>query len=124
MSSWTGLVRPGDWLVSALGVAIVALSAWLCWARGPVDRVLIRSEGRPFAELSLHVPQTVSVPGPLGVTQVEIRDGEVRVARDPGPRQICVNQGWLSRPGQVALCLPNRVSIEVMGGQPHDSMAY
>lgn len=118
------LMLPGDWLLGACGVVLVVGAASVCWGRGAVDRVLIRSDGRPFAELSLHVPQTVAVPGPLGVTEVEIRDGVVRVARDPGPRQLCVRQGWLTRPGQLALCLPNRVSIEVLGGRPRDSLAY
>lgn len=118
-------IKPGDFLLSLLaGLAIWAL-AWNTWGQGSADRVLIRSQGQPFAELNLKVPQRIRVPGPLGETEIEIHQGVVRVARDPSPRQLCVHQGWLSKPGQIAICLPNRVSIEVLGqSKPYDTLGY
>lgn len=118
-------LKAGDWLVSLAGILLVTALAAICWGQGSAGRVLIRSAGKPFAELSLHRPQRIAVPGPLGVTEIEIDKGVVRVARDPGPRQLCVHQGWLTRAGQLAICLPNRVSIEVVGrDRRHDSLAY
>ena len=118
------VMKTGDWCLSLAGVVLVVALVFMCWGQGRAGRVLIRSAGQPFAELSLYTPQRIAVPGPLGVTEIEIRDGVVRVARDPGPRQLCVLQGWLSRAGQLAICLPNRVSIEVLGERSHDSLAY
>lgn len=117
--------RPGDGLV----IALVAMGIWgstrVLWSNDQAERVIIRAEGRPFAELRLDHPQRVAVPGPLGITEIEVARGVVRVAKDPGPRQLCVHQGWLSRPGQIAICLPNRVSIEVQGlKQRYDSLGY
>jgi len=34
-----------------------------------------------------------------------------------------VRQGWLSRPGEVAVCAPNQVSVEIRGGA-YDSLSY
>jgi hypothetical protein len=31
------------------------------------------------------------------------------------PDYICVNTGFLNKPGQMAVCLPNRVSLAVTG---------
>jgi hypothetical protein len=68
---------------------------------------------------------TVNVPGPLGSTLVEISHHQIRVARDPGPRQICVKQGWFSRAGQAVLCLPNQVSVEIAGAAHlYDTLNY
>ncbi len=118
-------IKTGDWLITLFGVALVFFLMWSRWQTGVADRVLIRSQGESFAELNLKTPQRVSVPGPLGNTEIEILEGVVRVAKDPGPRQLCVNQGWLSRPGQIAICLPNRVSIEVLGKvKSYDSLGY
>lgn len=114
-------MRPGDWLVLFLGLTGIAV-VWVWGRDGADDRVLIRQDGRVFAEAELRLDRVLAVPGPLGVTLVEIRGGRVRVKADPSPRQICVRQGWLA-PGQAALCLPNRVSVE-RGRPGYDSLNY
>lgn len=111
----------GDALVLVLGLVAVILVARI-GAAGGDDRVLIRQAGHTYAEASLRVNRRIDVPGPLGVTQVEIREGRVRVRADPGPRQLCVRQGWLA-PGETALCLPNRVSVQ-RGLSAYDSLNY
>ncbi len=101
---------PGDWLVLALGLAVLAL----LWARqvGSLEgRVVVRLDGKVFQEANLRLNRNIEVPGPLGTSRIEIRDGKVRVAADPGPRQLCVRQGWIP-PGGAVVCLPNRVSVE------------
>ncbi len=115
------MLRLGDALVLLLGLLVI-LVLWQAGSRGGDDRVLIRQDGRLFAEADLRLNRILPVPGPLGVTLVEIRDGRVRVKSDPGPRQVCVKQGWLA-PGQAALCLPNRVSVE-RGRLRYDSLNY
>jgi len=32
------------------------------------------------------------------------------------PDQVCVNTGWITRPGQIAVCLPAGVIIKIEGG--------
>lgn len=111
----------GDGLVLALGLLAVIVAARI--GAGSVDdRVLIRQAGHAYAEVGLRVNRLIDVPGPLGITQVEIRDGRVRVKADPSPRQLCVRQGWLA-PGETALCLPNRVSVQ-RGASAYDSLNY
>jgi hypothetical protein len=114
------LLRPGDWLILLAGAALVIYSLTL--ASGGGDRVLIKQAGQPFLETGLRLDRVVDVPGPLGLTRVEIRAGQVRVLADPAPRQLCVRQGWLS-PGETAVCLPNKVSVE-RGQSRYDSLNY
>jgi hypothetical protein len=120
------LVKSGDWMVFAAGLLAVAWLTGQFWHRGgAADRVVVRSGGKVFAELTLSGHQTVTVPGPLGQTLVEIDQRRARVARDPSPHQYCVQQGWLSRVGEAAICLPNQVSIELAGtDKPYDSLNY
>lgn len=113
------LLRPGDWLILAGGLGFLAA----LWGHtGGGDTVLIKQEGRVFMEVSPRLDRIIDVPGPLGVTLVEIQSGKVRIKSDPGPQQVCVKQGWLM-PGQVAICLPNRVSVE-RGFSQYDSLNY
>jgi hypothetical protein len=67
----------------------------------------------------------MEVSGPLGVTRIEVETGRARVAADPGPRQYCVRQGWLTRANAIAICAPNHVSLAVVGNDPaYDTINY
>ena len=120
------LLRPGDWLILLGGIVLVVWLAQISWQQQAAARVRIYQDGRLFAELDLAQVRTLQVPGPLGETTVEIAQGRTRIARDPSPRQYCVREGWLSDAGQLAICLPNRTSIELVGHGPreYDSLNY
>ena len=83
------------------------------------------AEMEVFAELDLSRNRRIEVPGPLGTTVVAVEKGRVRVVSDPGPHQYCVRQGWLERAGQIAICAPNEVSVQIAGGRgTYDSLSY
>ena len=122
---WLRLVRPGDWLVLLAGAAVVAISIPTFWQGGIADKAIVRQDGRVFAEIDLRTRRELQVPGPLGSTLISVEPGRVRVVADPGPRQYCVRQGWLMRPGEIAICAPNRVSVQVAGRtKVYDSISY
>ena len=119
------LVRPGDWLTLLLGALLTAWLATQSWPGATPQKVVIRSGGQLFAEARLDQPRHIRVPGPLGESIVEIQAGRARVAADPSPRQLCVKHGWLERAGDIALCLPNQLSVELTGlARRFDSMNY
>lgn len=125
MIKWTALLRPGDCLSIALGLACVVASFPLAWQAGVADKVVVRRGGEIFSELDLQHDRRLDVPGPLGLTTVLVDRRRVRVAADPSPRQYCVRQGWLARAGEVAICAPNQVSVEIQGAHRiYDSLAY
>jgi hypothetical protein len=117
LADWAAFVRPGDVLVLAGGLVVAVVSAQQLWQGGAPDKAVIKSGGKVFAEVALNVP--------LGTTRVEIQPGRARVASDPGPRQYCVRQGWLSTAGSVAICAPNQVSLSLSGrSAAYDSLNY
>lgn len=110
-------------LALAVGLALASF-VWL-WRDGVAEEVVIRANGQVFARLSLRHDRRIEVPGPLGVTEVQIAAGRARILRDPSPRQYCVRQGWLMRPGEIAICAPNRVSVQIAGRtKVYDSISY
>lgn len=85
----------------------------------------MRSKGIVVSELSLQRNRSINISGPLGETTIEVNGQRARIARDPSPKQYCVRQGWLKDAGDLALCLPNQVSIEIAGTNSHvDSVNY
>jgi hypothetical protein len=112
------IMRPGDWLMIAVaGAAVVAMAA-AQWGRSAPTRAQVRLDGRIVAELPLSGTHRVAIEGALarlGETVVEVEPGRARIATDPGPRQYCVQQGWLTRAGSVAVCAPSRISLQLAG---------
>ena len=119
------LLRPGDLLVLIAGAVGWLWLSMVLWQSGPAAEAQIRRDGRLVAAYPLNESRTVTVAGALGHTVIRIESGRARVVSDPGPRQYCVNQGWLTRPGEMALCAPNHISLSLTGGNPtYESMAY
>ena len=118
-------IKPGDWLTLLLGSMCVAALTLKLWGGDLADKAIIRSGGKIFREVPLSRDQHIEVPGPLGVSIISIQQRKARIASDPSPRQYCVRQGWLKQAGEVALCLPNQVSIELAGSKKkYDSLNY
>ncbi len=122
---WLGVILPGDWLALGLAATTVVVLGLHFWSADKPDRLEVRATGRLVATLPLDRPAKLAVPGPLGLTQIEVQPGRARVVSDPGPRQYCVRQGWLAYNGAVAICAPNQVSIALAGRAPaYDSLGY
>ena len=122
------LMRAGDWLVIAAGLAATAGSATLQWGKGPPAQAQVRMDGRIVAELPLTGTHRIAIDGALarlGPTVVAVDAGRARIATDPGPRQYCVQQGWLSRAGSIAVCAPSRITLQLVGpDSTHDTVAF
>ena len=118
-------IKPGDWLTLLLGALFAASLAITLWQGGEADKAIIRSGGKIFREAPLSRDQVIEVPGPLGISRISIHNRQARIAADPSPRQYCVRQGWLKQAGEVAVCLPNQVSVELSGRKRnYDSLNY
>ena len=118
-------LKAGDWLTVLLGSCCVALLTLKLWSGDVADRAIIRSGGKIFREVSLSRDQQIEVPGPLGTSIITIKNRKARISSDPSPRQYCVRQGWLQQAGEIAICLPNEVSLELTGStKKYDSLNY
>ena len=48
---------------------------------------------------------------------IQIEEDCVYFAESDCPDQVCVRSGKLTRAGQIAVCLPNRVIVRLVGAQ-------
>jgi hypothetical protein len=118
-------VKVGDWLTLMLGLLVTAWSFAVLWHTDRAEKAIVRSGGKVVGEFPLTENRTIPVQGPLGKSLITIHERRARVAQDPSPRQYCVKQGWLARQGEMAVCLPNQVSVELAGSKKlYDSLSY
>ena len=115
----------GDYFVVLLGLLLVVYLFKTLWHSEHAAKLQIRQGDQVFATLSLNQDRVVEIKGPLGVSKIEIKQGKARFLSSPCANQYCVHQGWLNRAGQAAICLPNRVTLELLGGKKsYDSLNY
>jgi hypothetical protein len=74
------------------------------------DKEPITAELSPDRKLQVH--------GPLGDSVIEIKESRARFLKSPCKGQQCVHSGWLETAGELAACLPNRISIQLLGRHP------
>jgi len=75
-------------------------------------------------ELALNKDQEITVKGTIGTSKLQIKDGKIRFIDSPCAAKVCIHKGWLRHSGDFNACLPNRVSIEIMGQGEFDSMNF
>jgi hypothetical protein len=110
-------LRFGDWLVTFLFIALAAGSFWLGGlmrtsehAAGELVAVVMAGN-RQLTTRNLATPSDFAVHGAIGEMLLQVANRRIRVLRSTCPNQVCVRQGAVHRPGEMLVCVPNRVVI-------------
>lgn len=76
-------------------------------------------------EIKLGKERTVTFPDNMEM-EIEAKEGRIRIVKSDCPRKICMNTGWIRHSGQVIVCVPNSVLIEIKSsGSPFlDAVVY
>ena len=106
------------WLIVILGIAAVCVVAMvlLYGQRQTGGMVQITQNGTVVGTYPLDQDTTLRVDSDNGgYNLVVIENHTVRVAEASCPDQVCVEAGLCDRVGETAVCLPQRVSIRIVG---------
>ena len=115
----------GDWLVMATSLVAVIFMFQTFWQFAPASQLKIRQGNQVIGTYDLNQTRELKITGPMGNSLISINQGKVRFKQAPCNNQYCVHQGWLSHAGQVAICLPNQISLQLMGAKSsYDSLNY
>jgi hypothetical protein len=115
----------GDWLILLIGLISVIWMFQQFWQTAPASQFKIRQGNHIVGIFDLNQNRELHIKGALGESLINIQDGKVRFKQSPCSNQYCVHQGWLSRAGQVAICLPNQISLQLLGAKnAYDSLNY
>ena len=115
-----GTLTPAD-KVLLVGLLCSGL-VWAFWPRDEGKVALIVGSDGVVAEVNLDLRDTLAVEGPLGTTYVAVGGGEARIISSPCPQKLCVRSGPVRRPGEVVVCIPNRVAVTIEGGKGPDAV--
>lgn len=115
----------GDWFVIIASLMVTIYLFQTLWTSAPASQLQIRQANKIMGTYDLNQTRELQIHGPLGDSHISIHQGRVRFKQSPCTNQYCVHQGWLERAGQVAICLPNQISLQLIGEKkPYDSLNY
>ena len=100
-------------LYALVGCGVVLLAA--SWGGSAGGTARIRGAGGYARVVRLDEDARYEVPGPLGVSVVEVRRGSVRMVSSPCPGHVCKRMGPADDAGETIVCVPNGVAVTVLG---------
>jgi hypothetical protein len=77
---------------------------------------VITLEGKVYKTIPLsehHGTDTFTIRTDKGYNTVVVKDQSIGITDADCPDHICVNEGFISKPGDTSVCLPHRVMIEI-----------
>lgn len=121
--------RPFDFILIGLAVLLSLtppIATSLLYSQPDQDEInlvaIVKINGQVVDELPLGPGQEQIItyyPNEGQYNIVEIQGERIRVKEDNSPDQIAVNTGWISRTGQILVCLPHQLMIEIhQKGEP------
>ncbi len=118
----TNLLRKGDlWFVFsiiAVAAVIYILTGSMKTKEPDAYRIaVIRHNNAIIREIDLdcvNEPYTMEITG-VYKNIILIEKGRIRYLESDCPNKVCVNTGWLEKPGDTAVCIPNRTFIKIEG---------
>jgi len=107
-----------DWIVIFFAVILLPslyVSFWSTTSGAQVVRISHRNDTP--VEKSLATDQQIEITGDLGISKLEIRNGKIHFIDSPCRGKVCIHSGWIQSSGQILVCLPNGIMVELFGGE-------
>lgn len=88
--------------------------------------VYIELDGEPFKEIVFdeNTDLNTVIDSKYGHNEIRIKNGEVSMIDADCRDQICVEESGISKVGEINICLPNRVLVEIRGLAEDSEMDY
>jgi len=119
------LIKSGDWFVIISFCSLILISAKILWDLPQGQYLEIYKNNKILATYSLNQKFTKKLHGIKGETEIIIDNGKVRFSTSPCPKKYCIHQGWINKANQTIVCIPNQISISIVGAKrKYDSINY
>ena len=115
-------------IIFIIVISLVSLGFIKNKATGYNDKYIsIQVNGKEYKKIIFDksiIGKTIPIETQFGYNLIEIGDGDVRVIEASCPDKLDVKQGYISMPGEVIVCLPNRLVIEIKGSSDTREIDY
>ena len=109
-------MKKNDWIlvIAILILAEVGFFIYTSLGRQTAGIVKITVEGELFGTYSLEKEQEIKI---NDTNYLMIKEGQADMIEADCPDQICVEHISISKNKETIVCLPNKVIVEIVGGE-------
>lgn len=117
-------IKSGDVLIISLVAVLAALAFLLTVPKGTPGEAtaVVYRDNQEIKRFTLHqsgISETFENDAPQAFL-IEVEQDRIRFESSSCSDQVCVQTGWLQRPGQVAACVPYGILIRLEGESPDE----
>ncbi len=114
-------VKFGDILLSlAIALAAVLLMFFMRPSDAKVKTAIIMQDNHVIERIDLNDSPDRIIQIENVQIKIAVQDGRIRFIESSCADKTCVNTGWIDSPGEMAVCLPNKVLIKIVGEESSD----
>ena len=118
-------IKIGDLLTIFIFIVLTGYLASILWNFPQGEYLKIQMGKQVIGSFSLNQNVIKIIEGPIGKTEVIIDSGKVRISKSPCTKKYCLHLGWINKLNQTIVCVPNQISISIIGARTdYDSLNY
>ena len=111
------ILKLWDYIIIGIVLMLIILSfAIIQFIKEGGHTCTIRVGEKEVYRLSLNDNREISIQGPIGETYIQIENGFVWITEAPCRQKTCQRMGKISQNGEIIVCIPNKVIIQVVSG--------
>lgn len=104
-----------------LFIVLIAMGLGLSWfsAAGSTQgqNAVVTVDGQLYGTYSLTENRTIDIDQNDHINKITIKNATVQMTYSDCKNQVCVKDGRISKTNQSLVCLPNKVMVEITGGE-------
>ncbi len=111
-------IKKADIILFAVLVIAGLTLSWLSVRdSGSGQEVVVTAGGQLYGTYDLSRDQEITIDQHGHINKITIKNGQVQMSYSDCKNQICINDGKISKTSQSIVCLPNKVMVEITGGE-------
>ncbi|MCQ4923710.1 NusG domain II-containing protein [Tissierella carlieri] len=115
-------------IIVIIAISLVSLGFIKNSATGYKEKYIsIQVDGKEYKKIIFDksvIGKTIPIETEFGYNLIEIGDGEVKVIDADCPDKLDVLQGTISKAGEIIVCLPNKLVVEIKGSEEIRDVDY
>ncbi|MDO5017836.1 MAG: NusG domain II-containing protein [Lagierella massiliensis] len=121
-------MKQGDKVLIFFIVLLSVMSYVFLYLAGRDDRnkyISVQVEGNEYKRLTFasgNNSYEYKIDTAEGTNVIEIEEEKIQMIKADCPDKLCIRQGYISRVGEVLVCIPNKVVVEIKSDKNSDQL--